>query len=469
MGKSNARKKKNNNGGKCKKAKGRGAKPTKAAAAAARHRVANDSNSSVSFASGADAGHVQQQRHVNGIRDSKAETMTAYVDRIKTARPNKIDQSSIQESDLHQHPFVEISSDLLLSPNEADKICNLSVRDKDISAVMHLRNPGKLIKHLPANTLDVRTKDGQLKCRLIKGCVPMDLSLLFEVLLFIHKAESRGWVKGCQADILPVFRVIQGILRDAKVMKGYGLTGKNKITYIGLRNEDGNGCSMVCRYQNKDGAAREFQFGKSFIDRQRWDKTSLKRVIDAGHGQLLEDCEKLINHCKAVYVEHAIDFLVDDQGFPRDQAEKLMRHVTLEWTTLRLDSHKSLMAIHHDAGCPAPAGVFGPGVHRLNKDGKWEKRCKGGKLFMANGLFEMEYGPLDCVLFDGNEPHGVSSLRALASEGQRKAGKKWPMERFSLIIFCRFHRKAVQKHGRYDGTWNEAWRAEIDALASAAE
>lgn len=448
----------------------RSQKPTKATAAAARHRVTNNSNTNVSFASGAKVRFDKQQRQINEIGDSKRDTLVTYIKRVLIHRPNKIDESAIQANNLRPHPFVEIPSKLLLSPEEADDICNLPVRDKDISQAMHLRNPGRLIEGLTGNTLDVRSKDGQLKCRLIKGCVPEYLSLLFEVLLFIHKQVSVGWLKGCQADPLPVFRDIQGILRDKKIMKGYGLTGKNKITYIGLRNEDGNGStSMVCQYQNKEGATKEFQFGKSFIDRQRWDRACLKRVIDAGHEPLLEDCEKLIDHCKSVYVEHAVDFLVDNQGFPRDQAEKLMQHVTLEWTTLRLDSHKSLMAIHHDAGCPAPAGVFGPGVQRLNKDGKWEKRCKGGKLFMANGLFEMEYGPLDCVLFDGNEPHGVSSLRALPSEGQKRAGDKWPMERFSLIIFCRFNRKPVQKHGRYDGTWNEAWRAEIEALASASQ
>ena len=85
---------------------------------------------------------------------------------------------------------------------------------------------------------------------------------------------------------------------------------------------------------------------------------------------------------------------------------------------------------------------------------------------MAKGMFEMNYGPLDCVLFHGNWPHGVSTLRPFTSEGQKKAEDgKWELERFSLIIFCRFGHKGVQGHGKYNGTWRKEWKKEIDTIA----
>ena len=52
-------------------------------------------------------------------------------------------------------------------------------------------------------------------------------------------------------------------------------------------------------------------------------------------------------------------------------------------------------------------------------------------MFGAKGFFDMSYGPQDGVhvVFDGNDHHGVTRLKALREEGEKLKGDKWPMGR----------------------------------------
>jgi len=73
--------------------------------------------------------------------------------------------------------------------------------------------------------------------------------------------------------------------------------------------------------------------------------------------------------------------------------------------------------------------VCGPGMSRKGPDG-WSLGGAGGRLYLADGLVDLSYGPRDVVLLDGNFAHGITTLRALAGQG----GKKSPpeLQRFYL-------------------------------------
>ena len=45
----------------------------------------------------------------------------------------------------------------------------------------------------------------------------------------------------------------------------------------------------------------------------------------------------------------------------------------------------------------------------------------GGRLFLADGLVDISYGPTDVVLLDGNIPHGITNLRDLPGQGTTRA------------------------------------------------
>ena len=89
----------------------------------------------------------------------------------------------------------------------------------------------------------------------------------------------------------------------------------------------------------------------------------------------------------------------------------------------------------------------------------------GGRLYLADGLWEAAYGPLDAVLIDGNLTHGVSTLCDLPVIGPVQRGRSHPapsrpeLQRFSLILFNAWLRK-LEGIGR-SAQWQEEWRPYI--------
>ena len=120
----------------------------------------------------------------------------------------------------------------------------------------------------------------------------------------------------------------------------------------------------------------------------------------------------------------------------------------LQVTTLLVNEGSSRCGIHHDPPAPLPALIGGSTAWRmcegdappvvLSRDafpecalsppnsplashapmlagvgGTWERAQKGGRLFLLDGLFDLEYGPCDVLLMDGRFAHGVTTLRDL--------------------------------------------------------
>ena len=113
-----------------------------------------------------------------------------------------------------------------------------------------------------------------------------------------------------------------------------------------------------------------------------------------------------------------------------------------------LNEGSSQAGPHHDMPCPLPALICGQGMSEL-RDGEWHRRGVGGRLFLADGLFDLSYGPTDVVLLDGNHLHGITSLRDHKGGGQ---ASRRELERFSLILFSSFKReKGMKGHGKYEG------------------
>ena len=105
----------------------------------------------------------------------------------------------------------------------------------------------------------------------------------------------------------------------------------------------------------------------------------------------------------------------------------------------------------------AAALILGQGTSKLSESG-WVPCAQGGRLFLADGLFGISYGPLDAVMLDGNIPHDITHLRDLPGQG----GTSRPeLERFSVIVFSTFARQAMQKHGNYSGMWDESMMSKV--------
>ena len=123
-------------------------------------------------------------------------------------------------------------------------------------------------------------------------------------------------------------------------------------------------------------------------------------------------------------------------------------------STLLVNEGSSKIGIHHDPPAPLPALIAGPGTARL-VGGEWQQQGGGGRLFAADGMFDLSYGPCDAVLLDGNVPHGITRL----SGPKGVSAKRAELERFSLIMFSTFKRRdRMLKHGNYCPMWQDEWR-----------
>jgi hypothetical protein len=129
-------------------------------------------------------------------------------------------------------------------------------------------------------------------------------------------------------------------------------------------------------------------------------------------------------------------------------------HAYQSISTLMVNEGSSKIGIHHDPPAPLPALIAGPGTHQLI-NGEWKPMGGGGRLFAADGLIDISYGPRDIVLIDGNLPHGITRLSA----PKGLTGSRAELERFSLIVFSTFKRAdRMLKHGNYSPMWKEGWR-----------
>ena len=130
--------------------------------------------------------------------------------------------------------------------------------------------------------------------------------------------------------------------------------------------------------------------------------------------------------------------------------------------TLAVNEGCSEIGIHHDPQCPMPALICGPGLYRWGPTG-WEATGCGGRLFLADGLFDLSYGPRDVVLLDGNLAHGVTKLGDLP--GQVQMGTRAELVRFSIVRLSRFApgggKRSMLKEGNYSGQWSEKWRDSV--------
>jgi hypothetical protein len=76
------------------------------------------------------------------------------------------------------------------------------------------------------------------------------------------------------------------------------------------------------------------------------------------------------------------------------------------------------------------------------EDGEWILKQNGGRLFLAESVFCLDYRPTDVVAFDGNIPHGVTRMKPIDPKDVPKEYK-----RFSMILFSVCKRTRMRSHG----------------------
>ena len=131
-------------------------------------------------------------------------------------------------------------------------------------------------------------------------------------------------------------------------------------------------------------------------------------------------------------------------GWPTKEIKLALDAKTLKTCTLEITSNK-VVGNHRDPPTPTFAAVGGHSNYAL-KDRKFIQKQRGGNLFLVDGMFRLDYGPRDLILFDGNVAHGVTNMRHLPN-GQGK------LNRFSSITFSTWKIEHLKQPGNYNGDY----------------
>ena len=371
----------------------------------------------------------------------------------------------------HPHPHLIIEDRFRLDNEAMDEIRRVEACGREVEALLNRQSLRRITRNPPV--VDFCTTDGKIAARLVKGCVPPHLAELFETLHEVFDAAAVGWNLGCEADgSKDRIGAAQSMLKDrSKMVEAYGLNDGCTILGVGLKSlKSKEAGTLGLTYRNSEGKKiKGFQIG-TYLNRQHLDKPKfISKVRELGFAEEHHKCQPLLDYLESLYRENAVDFLAHSQGWPKDMATLYMKHCTVERFGVKLNQ-RSRMSIHCDIGSPVPAAAFGPGCQRL-VEGQWKEVCRGGRLFMLNGMFPLEYGPMDAAYFDGNEPHGPTSLKALNKEEARDSGSNGgaTLERFSVVMAVRHRldekKGKTYKQGNYSGKWKKEWRFKIEAMA----
>ena len=68
-------------------------------------------------------------------------------------------------------------------------------------------------------------------------------------------------------------------------------------------------------------------------------------------------------------------------------------------------------------GSEAPSPIYLQVIQSIDRK-EYLRVGAGGRLFLADGLFDISYGPNDIVLLDGNIPPGVTGLGDISHKAQ---------------------------------------------------
>eukprot|EP00986_Skeletonema_menzelii_P005740 scaffold2132_cov152-Skeletonema_menzelii.AAC.1 len=253
-----------------------------------------------------------------------------------------------------------------------------------------------------------------------------------------HATHSKGWNRGCEADLISRENTARRQVNNPDmILKTSGINQNNTLVSVGPGGIGKTTGVKICY----DTGERVVSLPLcSFISRMKWTPSG-----DGGHNyeKFLKRSDiaasKYFAKIKSVYMDHCLAFMGNEYLDCLDSIE-----ASLWMNTNIIDDVDSIMSIHHDPSTPTPALAAGTTNYEFDQEKEeWILMNNGGRLFIVEGLFWIDYRPTDVAIFDGNSPHGVSHMRP---RGIQKCGPRKYL-RFSMILFSIFRRTKMRKHG----------------------
>lgn len=335
-------------------------------------------------------------------------------------------------------PVVVVSSSLQMDARQGTAITKICPSDHGLNLDQRCAKGLGLKSH---ESFEVRWDgiDGELIVLMLRNVFTAKQAKAADIFKQAHAMESKGWNRGCEADIIPRENAIRRQINNpAMILGASGVNPNNSLVRVGPGGI-GKTTGVKAFYHNGE---REVPIPLcSFIDRMKWGRKGngfdYERFLKRSDKSASDFFEKL----KSTYINNCVAFMGEKHSNCLDQVEG-----SLLMNTNIIDDKDSVMGIHKDPTTPTPALVTGPGNYIFDEEeGEWILSHNGGRLFLAEGLFWIDYRPTDVALFDGNVPHGVSRMRPLGADKSQTV----MYQRFSLILFSRYGRMKMKKHGHF--------------------
>ena len=340
-------------------------------------------------------------------------------------------------------PVIVISSELKMDATVGTDVTKICPSDKGLNLD---KRCAAFLGLKPDESFEVRWDgiDGDLIVMMFRNVFTPREAQAAGLFKQEHVLHSKGWNRGCEADLIPRENTTRRQINNPDMILGTsGINPDNSLVSVG---PGGIGRTTGIRVHYHNGKRAPGIPFSSFLNRFKWVRTG---TGDDGHkyDQFLRRSEniaaaKYFEKLKAIYMRHCLAFMGEKYKNCLNEVE-----ASLLMNTNIIDDVDSTMAIHKDPTTPTPALAAGPSNYVFDEvKEEWTLSHNGGRLYIAEGLFWIDYCPTDVALFDGNVPHGVSRLRPRGVDKSQSV----VYERFSIILFSKFRRTGgMRKHGHF--------------------
>jgi hypothetical protein len=387
----------------------------------------------------------------NNYKAQEHEHKKTFNDYINRNKLNSTQAGLTLHRPTNRLPVIVISSSLQQDRKEAAKMTGICPSDRGLN--LDQRSAVGLGLD-PTDSYEVRWDgvDGALIALVLRDVFSPEEAAAVRLFEEEHKKHSKGWSRGCEADLISRENRTRMQLKRNRLVDSSGINHECKLTKIGPGGK-GKTTKVKMSYKNPDGKEINLPFN-SFLDRMKWTPRGAKD----GHKyqQFLDKSDSSATHyfqtLKDRYLQNCLLFMDEKyiHSINEIESEILMN-------TNVIDDYESVMAIHHDVATPTPALVAGSSNFQYSNGG-WQRKNNGGRLFLAEGLFWIDFNPTDIALFDGNVPHGVTYMRPLKCHGDQKLETEIRVDglseherynRFTIVLFSTFGRTKKKMHGGF--------------------
>ena len=269
--------------------------------------------------------------------------------------------------------------------------------------------------------------DGSWDLIVLKDLHPTEQSVAeWPVYKEYHLLHSKGLAKGCNASDIPSVEWMRYVLKNARILKGFGVMNATKILKIAPAKV-GSANAPRMYYINAQGKEISWQFSQ-WIDYHPMSVAESKKQFYQSD---------LLQRARSYWLALAGASFANE-GISPKHYDMLMcmacnDQFMISGTNFQDNGNSKPRLVHTDPYSAFLTICQGSTVFKVNERGEWVKQCNGGELVMVNGYHFVDYSPTDMTFIKPSSLHGVATLSSFT-------GDNASLMRYSHTMSCKYNR-----------------------------